>query len=95
MNAKTDFHEPPTPQAVRRGSPEWQKTVSCMTIVSGLAYLAGLNDTMNAFATFFATASLNTGIEDDEFERGLAEWAHVARLNRAQMQSQRSTAQQS
>ena len=90
MNAKTDFKELPMPHAVSPNSPEGQKTIACLSVFGGLANLAGMQVVMNGFAFFFASTSLECGMDDDTFENAMKEWNHIARVNRGNMQSRRT-----
>ena len=88
MNAKTDFKPVPTPEAISTSSETGQKMLTLTVAFGALSQLASPQHVVGAFAFFVAKQSVDFGMSDDTLEQALAEFAHMARMNRAALQSQ-------
>ena len=88
MNAKTDFKPLPETEAIAANSKTGQKMLSLTIAFGALAQLSSVQHLVSAFAFFVAKQSVDTGMPDDTLEQALVEFAHMARMNRASLQSQ-------
>ena len=87
MNAKTDFHPTAEPRSINSQSEQGQRMMALTNAYVSLAKLSDLQTAVGAFAFFLGAQSLDHGHTDEIFEQALAEFVHMARLNRAGLQS--------
>ena len=89
MNAKTDFqtNDGMEVKAIDSRSDQGQRMLAISNAYVSLAKLSDLQSVVSAFALFLGAQSLDHGHTDEIFEQALAEFVHMARLNRAGLQS--------
>ena len=87
MNAKTDFQPPTEPRVVNSQSDQGQRMLAISNAYVSLAKLSSLQEVVGSFAFFLGAQSIDHGHTDEIFEQAIAEFVHMARLNRAGLQS--------
>ena len=62
--------------------------MSIVAVLGGVSGLAGMQALVNAFSFFFATATVEAGMDDDAAAKAVAEMSHLIEVNRSMAQKQ-------